>query len=348
MTVKKSITICVFFSAFIIAVNIAVYSPVLTIGEASPAESTELPILLFHQIVRDSDEAVHNGDSICIDYFETLILALSREGYHAVTFDQLTAYTKNTGTLPDKPILLTFDDGYESSILLARPVLERYGMQAAVFVIGVSVGRDTYKDTNVPIIPHFSWEQAVEAKDVLSVQSHTYDMHRIRQLDQQNFRFGVLKNEGERETDYETAFREDIQRSKNEIQNNLGTPVTAFAYPYGLYTEKSEALLKEAGIKATVTTRHGINVIERGNPECLYAMKRITVSGEIDPAQLIESLSAERDSSTARSHFKMPWGRNSYTVMPWPRRRPGTGTSTQRLNLIPMGWCAGSQTRYTI
>ena len=62
---------------------------------------------------------------------------------------------------------------------LAFPILKELEMPAVVFPIGISVGKDTYKDTEIPITPHFTWEQAVEMANsgLISLQSHTYDLH---------------------------------------------------------------------------------------------------------------------------------------------------------------------------
>lgn len=286
---KKTAFITVFIAAIIITIGIITNKVCLTSNTSAQVKGTEIPILLFHHIVQD--EPVTNNAAISIEHFEKTITALHNEGYTAVHFDNLIAYTENKEELPDKPILITFDDGYESSIVLAKSILKKYNMQATVFVIGVSVGKTTYKDTGIPITPHFTWEQAVGARDVISVQSHSYDMHNVRQLDLQDFRSGVLRKESENETDYINAFQNDIERSMHDIQANLNTPVTAFAYPYGLYTDTSELLLKQAGIKATVTSEHGINKIRKGDPRSLYAMKRIEVTEEVQSDKLIKLLS---------------------------------------------------------
>ena len=76
-------------------------------------------------------------------------------------------------------MIVTFDDGYSSFYELAFPILKELSIQATVFPIGVSVGKDTYKDTGISIIPHFNWQQAQEmaSSGLVSIQSHSYDMH---------------------------------------------------------------------------------------------------------------------------------------------------------------------------
>lgn len=286
MTFKKRIAIVVIF---MVIISITTSKFILTRDTASQTKSVNMPILLFHHIVKD--EPITNDSTISLEHFRKTISSLHDEGYTAINFDNLIAYTENRGELPNKPILITFDDGYESSIVHTKEILEQYNMQATIFAIGVSVGKTTYKDTNIPITPHFTWKQAIEACNVISVQSHSYDMHNVSKLDLQNFRSGVLKKETESKADYIDAFQKDIELSIYDIQTNLNTDVVAFAYPYGLYTDTSELLLKEAGIKATVTSEHGINNIKKGVPESLYTMKRIEVTEEVLPDKLIKMLS---------------------------------------------------------
>ena len=83
-------------------------------------------------------------------------------------------------------------------------------------MIGVSVGRNTYKDTGIPITPHFSLEQAaeMEASGLISIQSHGYDVHEHRKLDPPPLRHGILRREDETEEDYLAFLHDDCARMK--------------------------------------------------------------------------------------------------------------------------------------
>ena len=188
-------------------------------------------------------------------------------------------------SLPEKPVLITFDDGYESNYTLAYPVLQKYGMRATIFVIGVSLGKETYKDTGHAMTPHFSLEQAQEmmASGLISIQSHGYDMHNVSGLDQAPLRSGVLQMEGESEADYIHFLRQD----SNQMQQLLGYTPGILAYPYGSVSELSEMILSEMGIWATVTIVPKCNTIIRGMPQTLRQLGRFYMKEAISADELL-------------------------------------------------------------
>ncbi len=278
------------FGAYVTAENVADHVRTLTNrtgGLEDSGYTCEVPVLMYHHIAEEGD----GGVTISADCFEEQIAALHEAGYTAVSLDDLYAYVEEGRDLPEKPILITFDDGYESNYQIAFPILEEYGMEAVIFTIGVSVGKDTYKDTGVAITPHFSYEEAREMAEsgVISIQSHTYDMHQSAQLDAAPARTSAVPLEGESEEDYMAAFLTDMEQSMAEIRAGVGEPVTALAYPNGDYTTLSQALCAKLGLKATFTTEARTNVLIKGLPQCLYGLGRYNVE-EISGAALLELL----------------------------------------------------------
>ena len=251
--------------------------------------SAEVPILMYHNL---ADEA--NGDAtMSVDAFAAQIRALSEAGYTAISFDQLQAYVYEGASLPEKPVMITFDDGYLSNYELAYPILQQYGMQATIFVIGVSVGKDTYKDTGEAMTPHFSMEQAAEmvSSGLISVQSHTYDMHQWEPFEPDGpVRANILPLEGEDEHDYVAALTADFTRSRQELEAATGETVDVLAYPSGLYSTLTQVTLQELGVRVTLSTESGINTVVRGLPQTLYAMKRLGMTEEISGADLLALL----------------------------------------------------------
>ena len=166
-------------------------------------------------------------------------------------------------------------------------------MKATIFVIGVSVGKDTYKDTDHAMTPHFSYEQAAEmvSSGLISVQSHTYDMHQWAPYESgDQVRENILPLAGESETDYVAALTEDFTTSRDLLEAATGEPVTALAFPTGLYTTLTSAVLRDLVVEVTLSTNPGVNTVVRGLPQSLCAMLRIGVNSETTVDALLASL----------------------------------------------------------
>ncbi len=242
--------------------------------------SCKVPILMYHHLVEDGGAV--NSDTVQVSTFRSHMEALRIAGYTPVSFADLRAYVTAGTALPEQPVVITFDDGYSSNYELAYPILKEYGFQATIFAIGVSMGKDTYKDTGVPMNPHFSVEQAqeMEASGLITVGSHGYNIHEVEGRDPEPLRRGILQKEGESETEY-LSFLEQDQR---EMEALLGTSAEILAYPFGLCSELSEVLLAELGVYATVTTQPRVNTIVKGLPQSLRQLGRFRITDE-DSAQ---------------------------------------------------------------
>ena len=175
---------------------------------------------------------------------------------------------------------------------LAAPLLEKYGFCANIAVIGVSIGRTTYKDTDIPITPHFSLKDAHPwvARGVLTVTTHSYDMHQVTAVDGAGCRRGVLQMPGEAEPDYIAALTQDYTRAQEQLAGLPGTPLPVFTYPNGAYSELSERVLQALGVQVTVTTEGGANRLVKGEPETLRLLHRIHVWRGTKPDMLLSRI----------------------------------------------------------
>lgn len=278
----------------------------------------QIPIITYHSIVENPT----SNSEISSETFEMQIKALNELGYTGVLFEDLVAYVEKGIELPEKPICITFDDGYLNNYEIAYPILQKYQMKATIFVIGVSVGSLTnYKDTNYPIIPHFTYEQATEMVNsgLISIQSHTYDMHQWApyEVDEtgsslDNIRENILKLEAESETEYREVLKADIEKMNQKIKDNLnhdlniniyenqtenplgeGNSIIALAYPNGKWDTLADVVLKENGIKATVTIEEGMNEIIKGLPQSLIGLKRYNMDETVTIDSLETKLKGE-------------------------------------------------------
>lgn len=228
-------------------------------------DAVQVSVLLYHHL--DPAARGENGAVVSVAEFEVQMAWLAAQGYTAITTTELAAWLAGKAMLPERSVLITFDDGYESNYLHAYPVLARYGMKAAIFMVGSLAGR-TEGD-----LTYLSWMQMAELErsGVVELQGHTYDGH---------FQVGgvaALKAW----TPSEVAA--DMARLwQGFALGGLRAP-SAFAYPYGEYDTEVLTVLKQQGVQTAYTVEAGYVkpgdsplelkrwVIYPGTSECRFA-----------------------------------------------------------------------------
>lgn len=250
----------------------------------------KVPILMYHHLVEGNN--ADNWDIMTVSRFKAQMKAMRQAGYTAVTFDDLRQYVNAGVELPEKPVVITFDDGYSSNYSLAMPILEEFDMKATIFMIGATVGQDTYKDTGHSMAPHFSWEEAkeMEASGLIDIESHGYDVHEVLGLDDEPIRDGCLQMEGESEATYVDFLSKDCQTMRMLFEEYLGQVPRVLAYPYGKYTALSETVFADEGFDITLSVEPGNSLVIKGMPQSLKAMKRHFVKEETTPQELLSMM----------------------------------------------------------
>ena len=168
-------------------------------------------------------------------------------------------------------------------------------MVATIFMVGSTTGNtEHYKDTAYPITPHCSYEQGAEmvASGVISLQSHTYDMHQWPPFEDGNDRVRetLAQLPDESDEDYEAAVKADIQQSQQAIEPITGEKVNALSYPEGAYGTLTMDALRSQGIELTFTTQPGVNAVVQGLPQTLYSMHRITMTEDTNMDEFLAEL----------------------------------------------------------
>ncbi len=250
--------------------------------------SREIPVLMYHHIGEEINDVTVSPAT-----FESHMQALLKAGYTTVSMKEINDYVMGNGELPEKPLLITFDDGYESNYTIAYPILQKYGMKAAVFVIGSSVGKSTYKDTENAIIPHFSYEEMkiMAESGLVEIGSHTYDLHQAQAYETGIARQDMSPLEGEGEEDYLRLIKEDVSRSLADIEKATGEAYfPALAYPRGVWNDRAAAVLADLGVKITFSTEEGVHTFVKGLRQSMYAVKRFNVGGDVSAEALLERI----------------------------------------------------------
>lgn len=279
-------------AAVAVLLGLCVLLAVVAVPRTPAAQTADVAILMYHAFTEDEADA---GSLYTLaSEFARQLSALRDAGYTSVGYADLIEFVNGKGELPEKPLLISIDDGYQNNLDLAAPLLEKYGFCANIAVIGVSIGRTTYKDTDIPITPHFSLEDARPwvARGVLTVTPHSYDMHQVTAVDGAGCRRGVLQMPGEAEPDYIAALTQDYTRAQEQLAGLPGKALPVFTYPNGAYSELSERVLQALGVQVTVTTEGGANRLVKGEPETLRLLHRIHVWRGTKPDMLLSRIDA--------------------------------------------------------
>ena len=247
-----------------------------------------LPVLMYHHFEETSKE----GTVVSSARFREQVAAMHAAGFHAVSVPQVIAYVENGTPLPEKPVLITMDDGYTSNLTIAAPVLEEYGMCATVFVIGINEGEDAYVHSGEPFWQErFAYEEAAPwtEKGVIDAQSHTYDMHQLESYGYSG-RDGVLQKDGESQADYRRALLEDAEACRQRRQGKVAGDLNALAYPFGYYSPEADEIMKEAGYILTVTIDDRPNRLRIGEMDCLRLLGRVNVTDRMSGQDVVDRL----------------------------------------------------------
>lgn len=235
--------------------------------KSAAAQPVRLPVVMYHQLSPDGTRA---GDYVLpLWQFEDDLRYLKEQGYEAVGVKQLLDWVDGRGTLPEKPCMITFDDGYETTGVCAAPLLEKYGMRAVVAVIG-SVAQQ-YSDTpdDTLAYAHLSWEELEELSKggALEVQYHSWDMHTL------GARRGMNRRRGESEADYRAALEADLARWRAAAAAHGVETVPAAAYPFGAYGALTETVLRESGLRVGFSCSEQVNALT-GEASELFSLGR--------------------------------------------------------------------------
>ena len=241
-----------------------------------------LPAIMYHSICSNEPR-----DYSCTPLqLENDLDWLSRNGYRSVSAKQLIDYTEGIGELPDKPVLITFDDGFYNNLSLALPLLEKYDMNAIVSCVG------SFTDIKAPADPHIdnysylTWEDisSLIASGRVELGNHTYDLHSVC-----GERKGCAKLTYESDEEYNDLLCNDIGLMQRESVINTSCEPVVFAYPFGSICRESVPLLRKLGFRMTLTCYESPNYITR-DPKCLYGIGRYNRSGLYSTEEFMERI----------------------------------------------------------
>lgn len=252
---------------------------------SASSEQIELPIIMYHSL----SDSWNNKSKYVISpkLFEEDLKFIKEKGYTPIFVKDLIKYVYNEGNLPNKPIMLTFDDGYYNNFVYAYPLSVKYNSKIIISpIIKCTERYSEIKDTNINY-SHITWENINEMikSGYVEIQNHTYDLHSSNK----NGRLGAARIYNEGDDHYKRVITQDILKAQEKIQKNINITPDAFVYPFGAVGKSSKSILKDIGFRCTIGCTSRINKISK-DPECLYNLCRFIRFPNIQSEKYFEKI----------------------------------------------------------
>lgn len=218
--------------------------------------TVKLPVIMYHAFLKDTE--AHGEFVISPEQFENDIKYILEKGYTPISLKDLSQYLEGKGNLPEKPIMITIDDGYYNNYLYAFPVAKQYGVKMIIAPIMKFSELYSQHEENNAYYSHITWEQGKEMVEsgLVEFQNHTYDLHYNN-----NTRKGIRKNNNETNEQYEKMLYTDLYQAHHLITEKFGFTPISIAYPFGYYSKDADNVIKQFGYKISFSSESGINNI---------------------------------------------------------------------------------------
>lgn len=241
---------------------------------AASGAATDFRVLCYHEVrddVRDYPDSYSVDAAALVQQFAWL----RGNGYTPVSLGDIISARQGGKPLPDKAVLLSFDDSYLSFYTRVYPLLREFGFPAVLGVVGKWIDspkegplaygeKGTVSDASFP-----TWSQLREmaASGLIEIASHTYDLHRgVTANPQGNVQpaatarvYDAATNSYEGDASWRTRVRADLARNSDAIERGTGRRPRAIVWPYGSYNGALVRMSAELGMTVALTLEDGVN-----------------------------------------------------------------------------------------
>ncbi len=198
----------------------------------------KVAILTYHRFVpgdRECDLLAVSGAS-----FRSQLQYLKDNEYTVVSFVDLADFVEGKGPMPQKPVILSMDDGYKSVYQVAYPVLREFGYKATIFVYSDFIG--------APAALNWMEMKEMVASGLVDIQPHSKTHSDL-----------TRRQPGESAAAYRERLRDEVQVTTRAIRANLDIPIHTFAFPYGAENDAVLEALADEGFRLGATVTSGGN-----------------------------------------------------------------------------------------
>ena len=210
---------------------------------------------------------------------------LQKGGYTAVTVADLLDYQLRDVPLPEKPVMLTFDDGSRTNYTYAFPLLKKYNQKAVMAVVGAFIDKgyraNGFEDNTCRTSLTYAQIREMHESGLVEIQNHSYDLHKIEE------RNGMKIKRGESYEAYERVLKDDLFKLEQVLEERAGVRCNAVAFPFGSYTKDAFRAVKNLGYCASFTCNEGVNYISKDTD--LFYLKRYNRDSERDIGRIMRT-----------------------------------------------------------
>lgn len=251
---------------------------------------TSVPVLMYHE-VSPSPHPSFRRYTVTVREFTRQMRCLAAFGYQAIDMDALVRARRGQGALPKRPVLITFDDGFQGCADHAVPVLRAHKFTAVFYLVAGLMGK-----TSRWMLPELglelalmSWETArALVADGFQCGAHTVTHPRLTGLDP-------------------ARCRAELVDARSRLEAELGRPIAHLAYPYGSYDRAVQAVAAEAGYVTACSTQAGLS---RADDDPL-ALHRVTIYGQ---DSLLDFACRLRTGTAVRERLGRAFGEVAYRL----------------------------------
>ena len=243
-------------------------------------EGVKLTILMYHGFTDGGKESDYVLD---VKNFEKDIVYLKNQGFSFVDSKDIADYVYKGKKLPEKCVIISFDDGYLNNYIYAYPVIKKHNVKAIVSPIAYYVEYYSINEDRNPNYSHLTDKEIKEmhSSGLIDFGNHSYNMHSLEG------RKGSLKLSEEKAEDYIREFYYDLKAAENVIEDITGEKPTSYAYPFGSVSRESVSILKCCGYKVSFGCEEGFNTLTFGNPDCLLKLRRFNRTPKRSAQQIV-------------------------------------------------------------
>lgn len=235
-----------------------------------PAEKKKIPILMYHSISQQATPKFKRF-AVAPALFSAHMAYLHQHAYTPVTVTQLVqALAQGSSTLPARPVVITFDDGFADFYTEALPVLKHYSFVATLYLVTAFINETSrwLQKEGEALRPILTWEQIASISAAgIECGGHT---HTHPELDTLSL----------------SSAREEIAHCKRLLEQHLGHEILSFAYPFGYHTTSIKQLVREAGYTSACAVKYEMSS-ETTDP---FALTRLIVSADMSVNALANAL----------------------------------------------------------